>query len=352
MLAAGSTLLLAGCTSRMPTEELEVVASPTDVPPFRASSPTPLAPSPTHRGQPQGIASTPDGWQPPTETRITPNEAFYIMKYNPSPPPEVDLSDYRLVIEGEVDNPLTLTLDQLKAYPAITQMRTLQCIGNPIGGGLISNAVWVGISLAQLLEEAGLRPRGRFLKLESLDGYHTGIPRQLALHQDCLLAYQMNGEPLPAKHGYPIRCLFPGRYGQKQPKWLTRITAQPTHHVGHWEGQGWDDDAIIQPSSIIEQPKNNGTVKPDFVVTGIAFTNDSGLESLIVTLDNGVTWLRTRRTLGCSQPLRLDNVVAKRQRYTSGQLSNLGQSHRRHRTHPIPPPKIKRHRYSLPPWRR
>jgi len=212
------------------------------------------------------------------------------MKYNPSDPPEVEASDYRLIIEGEVDNPLSLSLEQLKAYPAISQMRTLQCIGNPIGGNLIGNATWVGLSLAALLKEAGIRSRGRFLKLESLDGYHTGIPRKLALHEDSLLAYQMNGDPLPAKHGYPLRCLFPGRYGQKQPKWITRITAESKAHVGHWEGQGWSDDAFILPGSRIEMPTDNGTVESDFVISGIAVTDESGVEQLEVSIDNGVNW--------------------------------------------------------------
>ena len=81
--------------------------------------------------------ATPTGWYVPTEPRITPNDDFYTMKYNPSDPPEVDLNDYRLIIEGEVDNPLSLSLEDLKSYPPITQMRTLQCIGNPIGGDLI-----------------------------------------------------------------------------------------------------------------------------------------------------------------------------------------------------------------------
>lgn len=251
-------------------------------------SPTPSATA-TLPPTPSATA-TPAGWQPPTQIRITPNEDFYTMKYNPSAPPEVDLNEYRLVIEGEVDNPLSLSLEELKAYPGITQMRTLQCIGNPIGGDLIGNAEWVGLSLAKLLKDAGIRPRGRFLKLESLDGYHTGIPRALALDEDSLLAYEMNGERLPAKHGYPLRCLFPGRYGQKQPKWITRITAQSKAHVGHWEGQEWDDDAFIQPGSIIELPRDGATIDPDFVISGIAITNESGLEKLEVSIDNGVKW--------------------------------------------------------------
>ena len=265
-----------------------VPSTATATPEAEVSTPTPTATSQASPTITRTATST--GWYVPTEPRITPNDEFYTMKYNPSDPPEVEASDYRLIIEGEVDNPLSLSLEDLKAYPSISQMRTLQCIGNPIGGNLIGNAEWVGLSLAALLKEAGIRSRGRFLKLESLDGYHTGIPRKLALHQDSLLAYQMNGQPLPAKHGYPLRCLFPGRYGQKQPKWITRITAQSQAHTGHWEGQGWSDDAFILPGSRIEMPSDNGAVKSDFVISGIAVTDDSGLEQLEVSIDDGVSW--------------------------------------------------------------
>lgn len=212
------------------------------------------------------------------------------MKYNPSPPPDVDVVEFRLGVDGLVDRPLSLSMDDLRTFPLREEMRTLQCISNPVGGKLIGNAHWQGLALADLLAEAGVQPRGRYLHLVSVDGYHTGIPTALAQDPASLLVYAMNGEPLPPKHGFPLRCLFPGRYGQKQPKWIQQITVQDQPHVGHWEGQGWSDEAPILPTSIIEQPERGDSLDPDFVVSGVAFTNASGLAQLDVSVDNGATW--------------------------------------------------------------
>ena len=267
LLGAGSGLLLVACAAPAP-------------PPVSDGTPPPaLAPS-----------ASPEGWTPPTSPRITPIDDFYTMKYNPSPPPQVEQADYRLEVVGLVERPLSLSLADLRAFTVREEMRTLQCIGNPVGGKLIGNGVWQGLAFADLLAQAGAQPRGRYLRLEAIDGYHTGIPAQLAQDPASLLVYGMNGEVLPAAHGYPLRCLFPGRYGQKQPKWIQRITVQDRPHIGHWEGQGWSDEARMRPMSIIEAPQSGQALEADFIVHGIALTNASGLAALDVSLDNGGTW--------------------------------------------------------------
>ncbi len=267
LLSAGSGLLLAACATPTP-------------PPATGGTPTPAE-----------LPTVPaEMWTPPTSPRITPIDDFYTMKYHPTPPPQVDEADYRLVVEGLVDRPLSLSLGDLRALPMREEMRTLQCISNPVGGKLIGNGMWQGLAFADLLAQAGVQPRGRYLKLESIDGYHTGIPTQLAQDPASLLVYAMNGETLPAKHGHPLRCLFPGRYGQKQPKWIQRITVQDRPHIGHFEGQGWSDEAPIRPTSIIEAPQSGQSLPLDFVVHGVAFTDASGLATLDVSLDNGGVW--------------------------------------------------------------
>jgi DMSO/TMAO reductase YedYZ molybdopterin-dependent catalytic subunit len=275
----GATAAPTGTAANQPAATVTAPSTPTTT----AAEPvieTRVAPSPT-----------PGPWLPPAETRLTPNDTFYTLKYHPGPPPDIDPAAYRLVIEGEVDTPLSLTLAEIKNdFPAVTEMRTLQCISNPAGGNLIGNAIWTGVPLAALLEAAGLRGSGRHLKLESADDYHTGIPRELAHDPHSLLVYEMNGEPLPADHGFPLRALWPGRYGQKQPKWLQRITVQRQAHIGHWEGQGWSDEARVQPTSIIEQPVDRVGQPADFFVGGVAYTTDAGLEKVEVSLDGGITW--------------------------------------------------------------
>jgi DMSO/TMAO reductase YedYZ molybdopterin-dependent catalytic subunit len=309
LAGSGATFVLVAC-GRSPTEQTTTpaplptatrppaTAAPTSAvnsettPPSTADSGTAPIPSAEPIIETRTAPSpTPGPWLPPAETRLTPNDQFYTLKYHPGPPPAIDPAAYRLVIEGEVDTPLSLTLDEIKNdFPAVTEMRTLQCISNPAGGNLIGNAIWTGVPLADLLETAGLRASGRHLKLESADDYHTGIPRELALDPHSLLVYEMNGEPLPADHGFPLRALWPGRYGQKQPKWLQRITVQRQPHIGHWEGQGWSDEARVQPTSIIEQPVDRASQSADFYVGGVAYTTDAGLEKVEVSLNAGLNW--------------------------------------------------------------
>lgn len=287
MLAAGAVVLVVpGCQDDTPGE----APAPTRAPATNVAPTAETAASPVATAEPTPTAG-PAVWEPPTETRITSNADFYTMKYHPSPPPEVDEDSYRLEVVGEVDNPLSLSLEQLKTdFAAHTEMRTLECISNPVGGNLIGNAVWTGLAMADLLAAAGVRSAGRFIKMESLDDYHTGIPMSLALKEHSLLVYEMNGEPLPAEHGYPLRALWPGHYGQKQPKWLHRITVQRQPHTGHWEGQGWSDEAVILPNSRIEQPPARQLQPADFYIGGVAFTTDVGLAKLEVSIDNGSTW--------------------------------------------------------------
>lgn len=299
MAAGGATLILSAC-SNQPDEVTSTNSNPSNNNNEANTNNVNNSNNPATNSNNAVVAATavpaieptatPTPYQPPTSIRITPNEDFYTMKYHPSPPPEADLSTYRLEIVGEVDNPLSLTLDDLKAFPSVTEMRTLQCISNPVGGNLIGNAVWTGVQLSVLLEEAGIRSSGRELKLESLDGYHTGIPTNLARHKRSLLVYEMNGEPLPAKHGYPLRCLWPGRYGQKQPKWIQTITAQRTPHTGHFEGQGWTDDAFILPNSQIEVPPGRELQPADFYIAGRAYSGESGIEKIEISLTDGDSW--------------------------------------------------------------
>ena len=131
-----------------------------------------------------------------------------------------------------VENPVTLTLPQVKALPPLERTLTLECIENRVGGPAIGNARWRGTTLRSLLERARPRKEARSGLLHAADGYTTGIPLERLLWQDNFLAYEMNGEPLPPAHGYPLRVFFPGKYGMKQPKWLTRIEFLAEHQLG------------------------------------------------------------------------------------------------------------------------
>jgi DMSO/TMAO reductase YedYZ molybdopterin-dependent catalytic subunit len=225
----------------------------------------------------------------PGEILVTPNSDFYTVAYN-SVAPDFP-SDWKLKIAGNLDKPMTLTLDDIKAMPVVEEMRTFECISNPAGGPLISNAMWKGIKMKDLLTRVGVKPSTIEIKLESFDGYSTAIPLDLAMNEHSLLAYEMNGEPLPIEHGKPLRCMWPGRYGMKQPKWLTTITAITDKYLGYWEQQGWSDEARVLPTSRVDFPAENGSVKgPSFDMAGVGFSGEEGIDKIEVSWDDGKTW--------------------------------------------------------------
>jgi hypothetical protein len=185
--------------------------------------------------------------------------------------------------------------------PSVTEMRSLMCISNPVGGSLTGNAIWKGVRLKDLLAQAGVKAGARYLKLESFDGFSTGIPLDLGMDEHALLVYEMNNEPLPLEHGAPLRCLWPGRYGMKQPKWIQTITVVDTPYSGYWERAGWSDEARIRPFSRIDAPKDLAVISdPTFALSGIAFTDENGLTKLEISWDDSYQWQPADLTRGPS----------------------------------------------------
>ena len=146
--------------------------------------------------------------------------------------------------------------------------------------------MWTGAKFADVLALAGPLPGAVELRLDAADDFHTGVTTALAMDPDSYLVHTMNGLDLPLEHGYPIRCLFPGRYGQKQPKWLTGINARDTHHVGYYESKGWSDEALIRVKSRIDIPRRRATVSAPLEVSGIAFAGRSGIARVEILVDD------------------------------------------------------------------
>jgi hypothetical protein len=196
-------------------------------------------------------------------------------------------------LNGLFDNPMELGLFDLKRRPNVQVMRTLECIGNPVGGTLIGNTTWTGISLRSLLEEAGIQPEAKYILFLSADDYETSITTELAMDESSLIVFEMNGEPLEIKHGFPARLLLPGVYGQKQPKWVTSIRASERDSIGTWEKKGWSNTAAIQVNSKIETPKLRQIIPAHqpFQITGYAFSDTSGIAGVDVSIDDGETWM-------------------------------------------------------------
>ncbi len=238
-------------------------------------------PSTTLEDRAQGTA--------PTGIVITPNDEFYVTFYQ-EPNPAVDIDAWRLEIDGLVDNPVLLSYDDVLALPAVEEMRTLECIGNPVGGDLIGNAVWKGFYLEELLKEVGIQPGAVRAQFGAADGYWTSVDLEWIAQPGVLMAYEMNGEPLPPKHGFPLRILMPGLYGQKMPKWITNIRFTDEIVKGFWESRGWSDVASVQTNSQIWQPRNLEIVAGEAVVYGIAYAAPREIVSVEVGI-NGEEWI-------------------------------------------------------------
>ena len=221
---------------------------------------------------------------------ITPNDEFYITTYSDTVP-AVDPKGFSLRIEGLVERPYMLNLKELEEMKDKTEFVTLECIGNPIGGDSISNALWDGVTLRKILEKAG--PKEGVVKtvFYAEDGYTDSILYTLSLSEEVFLAYRMNGESLPRKHGYPLRAIVPGIYGMKHFKWLSKIELVNYNFKGYWEKNGWSDDAIIPDKAQVLMPMEGRTIPlGHYVIGGVAFAGRYGISKVQISLDNKKTW--------------------------------------------------------------
>jgi hypothetical protein len=221
-------------------------------------------------------------------TEVTSVSDFYDVSKNASDP-DVDVKRWRLQIGGLVQNALSFSYEEIRQLPSVEQYATLECISNPVGGDLIGNALWRGVQLRDLLEQAALKPGVIRLVLKASDGYSDSIPLQRALIDGTMLAYEMNGVPLNQTHGFPLRLIVPGIYGMKNVKWLTAIEAVDFEFKGYWQRRGWDDRAEYKTMSRIDAPA--ASIKGPATIAGIAFAGDRGIARVQVSIDGGKSWL-------------------------------------------------------------
>ena len=129
------------------------------------------------------------------------------------------------------------------------------------------------------------------------DGYHTAIPLEDAIHEDTIIAYEMNGEPLPTDHGFPVRLLNPGHYGTKNPKWIVNIQLA-VEHQSYWEKRGWDPIANVKLATVIgtPSPEEELIAGKKFTVSGAAFDagHHGGIKNVEVSVDYGETWIEAK----------------------------------------------------------
>jgi DMSO/TMAO reductase YedYZ molybdopterin-dependent catalytic subunit len=222
-------------------------------------------------------------------TAITPNDEFYITSYRS--PPTVDVGTWELAIKGLVERPFTLTYPRLLARPSVTEIVTLECVGNGVGGDAIGTADWEGVSLKTLLDEAGASAKAYDVVFRAADGYSDSIRLERAMAGDVLVATKMNGVPLPRGHGFPARIIVPGIYGMKHVQWLTEIEVVEGNYTGYYQKQGWSDDATVKTMSRIDFPRHGDTLEgPAYTVRGLAFAGTRGIRQVEMSTDGGQRW--------------------------------------------------------------
>jgi len=228
---------------------------------------------------------------------ITPNELFYCVTKN-IVDPRVNVDLWHLEVNGLVQNRATWRFQDLVGFPAREQQTTLMCISNGLDAGLISNAIWKGIPLRDLLDQAVPFSNAARVRLHGVDNYTDTIPLEKAMKPTTLLAYEMNGVPLPHRHGYPLRVIVPGYFGEKHVKWLTRIELTDPKAKGFYETQGWGPDFITPTRSRIDVPDYDSRfsiteLQQPIEVKGIAYGGDRGISRVEVSFDGGKSWRDT-----------------------------------------------------------
>lgn len=269
--------------------------------------------------------------------RITPLERFYIRNHfdlpvgNPADWPKT----WKLEVRGLVGKPLSLTLADLEKHKQTTVEAVLQCAGNGRGQfrprvpgvqwrwGAMGNAEWTGVRLADILADAGVAKTARHVQvqgaekptLEQTPAFIRGIPLAKAMHPDTLIALKMNGQPLSPQHGYPARLVVPGWVGDDWMKWLSTIELRADEPKGFFYETGYRFPATpgapgaavppeqMKPMTKLVVKSQLGSIADGDVLApgkqelvGVAFSGESRIKKVDVTLDGGATW----------QPAKLD----------------------------------------------
>lgn len=258
---------------------------------------------------------------------ITPIERFYVRCHLPVPA-VTDANGWSLRVDGDVDAPVSLSVADLRALPAITTTVTLECAGNgraffspPVAGiqwqkGAVGTARWTGARLADVLGRAGVKSTARFVHMEGADRplgtmppYVRQVPIDKAIHPDTVIAYEMNGQPIPPVHGAPLRAIVPGWEGAYSMKWLRHLSVSPTSSDSFWVATAYRypvrrirpgaavDAKDMAPltglvvKSLITTPLEGAALPAGPIsVAGFAWAGEADIARVDISVDHGETW--------------------------------------------------------------
>ncbi len=223
-----------------------------------------------------------------------PNKDFYRVDTRLDVP-VVDSSSWTLTVDGDVENKLEITFDELLDMPMVERDITLTCVSNSVGGKYVGGARWLGVPLKDVLDRAGVGSGADQMLATDFDGMTIGTPIDLLMDgREALIAVGMNGEPLPREHGFPARIIVPGLYGFiSATKWVTKLTMTTyAERDSYWTERNWSTKAPIKPSARIDTPRALTTAKRNaegkVLVGGVAWAqNDGGVSKVQLKVDGG-----------------------------------------------------------------
>ena len=263
---------------------------------------------------------------------ITPNDTFYVRSHIPIP--QIDAARWALKIGGEVNSPITLSLDEIRKLPAVTITNTLECAGNgraffqpAVAGiqwekGAVGNARFTGARMSDVLKKAGVKTSGVNVEMHAADrppgtmpAFVRQVPMAKAMHPDTVIAYEMNGQPIPLVHGAPLRAIVPGWEGAYSIKWLNALNVLAKDSDSFWVATGYRyptrrvapgaavDAKDMAPltglivKSLITTPENGASqAAGKVVVGGFAWAGEDDIKAVDISIDNGATWRPARLT--------------------------------------------------------
>jgi sulfite oxidase len=263
---------------------------------------------------------------------ITPNDLFYVRSHIPVP--QVDAATWSLKVGGEVNSAIALSLDEIKKLPAVTITTTLECAGNgrsffepAVAGiqwekGAVGTARFTGARLSDVLKKAGVKTSGVNVEMHAADrppgtmpAFVRQVPMAKAMHPDTLIAWDMNGQPIPLVHGAPLRAVVPGWEGAYSIKWVNALNVLAKDSESFWVATGYRypnrrvaPGAAVEAKdmvpltglvvkSLITSPANGASMPVGKVaVGGFAWAGEENISKVDVSLDNGATWQAARLT--------------------------------------------------------
>ena len=264
---------------------------------------------------------------------LTPVENFYVRSHLPVPA-ALDAAGWALQVEGEVATPVTLSIDELRRMPSASLTATLECAGNgrafydpPVAGiqwgkGAVGTARWTGVRMADVLKRAGVKSTGKFVVMNGADralgtmpDFIRQVPIDKAMNPDTLIALEMNGQPVPPVHGFPLRVIVPGWEGAYSIKWLNNLRVLDREFDGFWVATGYRypvkrvaPGATVDPKdmapltglvvkTLITRPLDGSTAAVGKIdVGGFAWAGETAIARVEVSVDDGATWQPAKLT--------------------------------------------------------